>query len=100
MIYGYNDGRFGPADYLNREQLCTILWRYASEVDGYDNTARAGLGCYADSAKISPFAVEAVEWCEACGILNDRDGRICAWENASRADCAVMLSRYMKVIVK
>ena len=98
VILGYDNGRFGPADYLNREQLCTILWRYATEVDGMDNTARASLDNYPDAAKITPFAQEAIEWCEAVGILNDKNGRINAWENASRADCATMISRYMNVL--
>ena len=100
VIFGYNDGRFGPADYLNREQLCTILWRYALEVENFDNSARGDLSKYPDSAKITPFAQEAIEWCEATGILNDRNGRICAWENATRADCATMISRFLKVVGK
>ena len=98
VILGYSNGSFGPADYLNREQLCTILWRYATEVDGYDNSARASLDNYPDAANISDFAVEAVQWCEATGILNAKAGRINAWENATRADCAIMISRYMEVI--
>ena len=100
VILGYNDGCFGPADELYREQLCTILWRYAKEVDGFDNNARAGLDHYPDHAQVSDFAVEAVQWCEAMGILNDRSGRIGAWEAATRADCATMISRYMQAIGK
>ena len=100
VILGYNDGRFGPADYLTREQLCTILWRYAKEVDKYDNSARASLAQYPDASKISSFAIDAMQWCEAKGILNKRDGYIKAWDYATRADCAVMISNYLKAIGK
>ena len=100
VILGYNDGHFGPADFLTREQLCTILWRYAWEEDGFDNSARASLDAYPDAERITPFALEAMEWCEAMGILNDRNGFICPWDEATRADCATMISRYLKAIGK
>lgn len=48
-MYGYNEGTFGPTDELNREQLCTILWRYAVTTDGVDNSAKANLEDYPDS---------------------------------------------------
>ena len=96
IILGYDDGTFGPTDSLNREQLCTILWRCASEMDGLDNSAQASIADYADAENITDFAVEAIQWCEAMGILNYRDGRIAAWEEATRADCAWMISKYLE----
>ena len=97
-IYGYEDGNFGATDALTREQLCTILWRYAVTTDGADNTARADLSGFPDADKITDFAQEAVSWCVAEGIFEARDGRLDAWENATRAEFAVMLSRYLKVV--
>ena len=100
VILGYNNGKFGADDPITREQLCTILWRYAKEVDGVDNSEQKELTAYSDSAQISDFAAEALKWCEAKGIINDRDGKLAAWENATRADCATMISRYLKAIGK
>ena len=97
VILGYDDGRFGPTDNLTREQLCTILWRYAAENDGVDNSARASIDGYPDAAKVSDFAAEAVQWCEAMGMLNYHNGRIDAWEDATRAECAYMISKYLEV---
>lgn len=97
-IYGYENGNFGATDALTREQLCTILWRYAVTTDGADNTARADLSDFPDADKITDFAQEAVSWCVAEGIFEARDGRLAAWENATRAEFAVMLSRYLKVV--
>ena len=97
-IYGYEDGNFGATDDLNREQLCTILWRYADTTDGYDNTVRADLSGFPDANKISEFAQDAVSWCVATGIFEDRNGRLAAWETATRAELAVMLSRYLAMV--
>ncbi len=99
-ILGYNNGKFGPTDNLNREQLCTILWRYAETTDGVDNTARADLTGYPDYTRITSFAQDAISWCVATGIFEPRNGRIAAWEDATRAELALMLSRYLKVAGK
>ena len=101
VMYGYKNGTFGPADYLTREQLCTILFRYAKEVDGIDTSARAELDKYTDAANISSFALDAMQWCEAAGLISGTaDGRIGAWDFATRADCATMISRYMNLVRK
>ncbi|MBR1812187.1 MAG: S-layer homology domain-containing protein, partial [Lachnospiraceae bacterium] len=99
-ILGYENGKFGPTDNLLREQLCTILWRYAETTDGFDNTARADLTVYSDYTRITPYAEEAISWCVATGIFETRNGRIAAWEVATRAELALMLSRYLKVAGK
>ncbi|MBR1814957.1 MAG: S-layer homology domain-containing protein [Lachnospiraceae bacterium] len=99
-ILGYNEGTFGPTDFLTREQLCTILWRYAVTTDNSDNSARASLDSFPDSARITEFALDAVSWCVATGIFEDRNGRLDAWQPATRAELAVMMSRYLKVVGK
>ena len=99
-ILGYQNGYFGPTDDLTREQLCTILWRCAVGIDGYDNSERASLENYPDAVKVSSFAKDAVAWCVATGIIVDRNGRLDAWEQATRAECDAMVSRYLKWIKK
>ena len=97
-IVGYNDGHFGPTDNLTREQLCTVLWRTAMTMDGCDNSARESLSDYPDAANVSEYAKEALEWCQAKGVLVPRDGKIAAWNPATRAELAAMLSRYLKAV--
>ena len=99
-IYGYANGYFGPTDYLTREQLCTILWRAAETMDGYNNTARASLSGYPDGASVSEYAKDGVQWCMATGVFVDRNGKLAAWSPATRAELAVMMSRYLKVVGK
>ena len=99
-IVGYANGKFGPTDSLTREQLCTVLYRTAMSMDGYDNSARASLSGYPDAANVSEYAKEALEWCQATGVLVPRDGKIAAWSPATRAELAAMLSRYLKAVGK
>ena len=87
-------------DALTRGQLYTILWRYAVTTDGADNTARADVSSFPDNDKIYDFTQEAISWCVATGIFEARDGRLDAWQNATRAEFAVMLSSYLKVVEK
>ena len=80
--------------------LSQLLWRYAETTDGYDNSARADISKYPDVTKVTDFAKDAISWCVAEGIFEPRGERIAAWEPATRAELAVMLSRYLKVVGK
>ena len=95
IIMGYGDGRFAPADKVTREQMCVMIWRYAAYLDGTDTSDRADLTSYPDHKDVTDFAADAVQWCVACGIYPDREGRLKAWEPATRAECAAILSRYI-----
>ena len=69
IVNGYGDGRFGPADEVTREQLAAILYRLADE-RGFDVSSPALSG----EANVSPWAVKAVRWAMAEGIVPERDG--------------------------
>lgn len=64
IVNGYGDGRFGPQDMLTREQMFTILFRYA-QYKGYDVSNRFSFRYYNDSSEISSYALEAMEWAHA-----------------------------------
>lgn len=59
FISGYQDGTFRPENPLTREQLVTILWRYAGSPMLMDYT---GLSQFKDAAKVSSFAQQAMMW--------------------------------------
>ena len=88
---GYEDGRFGPADPVTREQLATMLWRQAGspEVD-YDLS-------FNDADKVSAFAREAVEWAVSQGVLSgydDGSGDLGPTDTLERSQCALMFMRF------
>ena len=90
-------GRFGPSDNISREQLATMLYRYANYV-GDDTSAATSLNRFGDAAMVSSYAVDALEWAAAEGIVSGRATNpptIAPLDNASRADVAVMLQRYL-----
>lgn len=89
---GYGNGRFGPNDPVTREQIVTILWRYTGSP-----SSEAGQD-FADKNTISSYAVDAVNWARASGIVNGKDGnRFDPQGNLSRAEAAVILKNYLQM---
>lgn len=90
VISGYGDGLFGTNDPVSREQIATILWRYAGSP-----SADAGRD-FADESKIDSYAVAAVDWARANGVVNGADGnRFLPQNSASRAEVATMLYNFL-----
>lgn len=70
VITGYSDGRFGPSDPVTREQLATMLYRYATSVANKDvNTDPTALSAISGSRDVSGFAWDAMAWAVNEGIL-------------------------------
>lgn len=61
IVDGYEDGTFGPDKTVTREQMATILYRYAQEKQ-YDVSGRNDLSAFADAARVSAYAKEAMQW--------------------------------------
>lgn len=98
VITGYEaTGTFGPGDSINREQLATMLYRYAS-LTGCDVSEKADLSIYPDNAAVNAFAREAMAWCVDKGIITGDNGNLSPQKNASRAECATMLMRYLRAV--
>lgn len=91
IISGYGNGLFGSNDPVTREQIATILWRYAGSP-----TADAGQD-YADETAIAAYAADAVDWARDNGIMSGMDGnRFNPNGNATRAQVATILRNYME----
>lgn len=99
IVAGYDDSTFGLGDSITREQLAAILYRYA-QMKGYDVTEKADLTGYADSAAISGYAVEAMQWANANGIVNGMTATTLAPQGtATRAQVATMLMNFCENVV-
>ena len=93
---GISDGSNLPGN-LTREQLATMLYRYAQYKD-YD-TALGGMAVreFSDYGSISDYAAEAVSWAVDAGILNGVGGnRLAPQGSATRAQVAAMLMRFIE----
>ena len=94
IVNGIGDDTFAPGNDLTREQLVTILYRYA-ESKGYDVSASADLAGYPDGEEIQAYAREAMAWAVAENIIQGmEDDTLKPAGNASRAQIATILMRF------
>ena len=99
IVAGYDDSTFGLGDSITREQLAAILYRYA-QLKGYDVTEKADLTGYTDSTSISSYAVEAMQWANANGIVNGMtETTLVPQGTATRAQVATMLMNFCENVV-
>ena len=90
VISGYGNNLFGTNDPVTREQIATILWRYAGSP-----SADAGQD-FADESEIASYATAAVDWARANGVVSGVDGnRFLPRNNATRAQVATILRNYL-----
>ena len=93
---GYADGSFRPNDSITREQLATILYRYA-KYKGVDVSVGedTNILSYADAAEISDYAFPAMQWACGAGVMQGSNGNLLPRGRATRAQIAAMLHRYL-----
>jgi len=95
---GYGDGSFGPDDPVTREQLVTILYRYAGW-RGDDVAKRADLSAYSDVDTISPYGVDALSWAVAEGLVRGTgESQLSPKCTATRAEIATILMRFCQTM--
>ena len=91
---GYGNGKFGPNDTLNREQLATMLYRYA-KFKKMNTTTIGGLSKFSDSGSISGYAIDAMSWAVSKGLISGTsDGKLTPGSTATRAQLAAILHRF------
>lgn len=88
LVIGYGDGRMGPGDLLNREQMAVIFWRWAGGPMLMDYP---GLTNYSDVGDISLFAQPSLAWAHQKGLL-PADGRLGPKDTVSPAEAEAMLT--------
>lgn len=98
MDNGISDGTNMP-DVITREQLATILYRYAKQ-KGYDVSKSAALTAFSDADKVSGYAAEAMQWAVAEGLLQGSNGKLDPQGSATRAQVATILMRFMEKFAK
>ncbi len=98
MDNGISDGTNMPG-VITREQLATILYRYAKQ-KGYDVSKSAALTAFSDADKVSGYASEAMQWAVAEGLLQGSNGKLDPQGSATRAQVATILMRFMEKFAK
>ena len=98
VVTGYSStGCFGPADNINREQMAVMMYRYA-RYKGYQTSSAADFSQYLDADRVSSFAEEAMKWAVGEGIITGKfeQTMLDPQGSASRAECAIIIMRFMQ----
>ena len=88
---GVSDGT-NPEANITREQLVTMLYRYAGSP-----AASGSLDNFSDASTVSSYAVNAMQWAVANGIVNGSNGKLNPQNNATRAEVAAILMRFCEM---
>ncbi|MEG2420011.1 MAG: S-layer homology domain-containing protein, partial [Oscillospiraceae bacterium] len=82
-----------PEAKISRESLAVMLYRYAKA----DKVA-ADLTAFSDAEGVSDWAQDAMNWAVKIGLINGKDGKLAPADDASRAEVATMLQRFVEVV--
>ena len=96
IVKGYGNGKFGPNDPVTREQLAAILYRYTQYKGWSTTTASGNLDGFKDAASVSSYAVDAMNWAVDEGLLKGANNKLSPKSNATRAQVAAIIHRYLK----
>ena len=100
IVEGYSAEKFGPDDPITREQMATILYRYAKyhEINVTNTNTLSG---FTDVNKVSAWALDAMKWANAVGLVQGRTTTTLVPEvSIIRAEAATMVHRYCKAFLK
>ena len=88
VVNGVGGNRFDPDGLVTREQLVTMLWRYA----GSPKVEGDFLKGFPDANQIADYAKEAFNWAISMKIIAGSDGKLLPQDNATRAQFAKIIS--------
>lgn len=94
VVEGTGDYQFSPNMPVTREQVATILYRFAS-LAGFDVSGAQALDGFPDAGKVSSWAQTAMMWVVDAGIIEGSDVGLNPGGNASRAEIAAMIMRFL-----
>lgn len=100
IISGISKKEFAPNENITREQIATILYRYAKYkgIDVDTPVKNADLSAYSDVKQISDWATDAVKYCINSKVINgDGTGYILPKNNATRAEMATIIVRFIQM---
>ena len=93
IVSGYGNGKFGPEDKVTREQFAVMLNNYCVYRNKYKKL-NGNLNQFKDSAKISSYAKNALNWATGAGVITGNNGNINPKGTTTRAEAASMIYKY------
>ena len=100
IVNGTGGGKFSPKSAVTREQMATILFKYAQYAK-YDMAfSDAKYLDFPDNNRVSAYAVDAMKWATYNGIINGISGNLEPQEKSTRAQVAQVLYNFSKLAPK
>ena len=103
VVNGVGDGKFEPDGSVTREQMATILYRYAQKV-GIDTSKHTELSAFPDASRVSAYARAPMQWIVAEGVIGGSRENGQDWlnpqGNATRAEVATILMRFIENVAR
>jgi N-acetylmuramoyl-L-alanine amidase len=93
IVEGLSDTAYGPNTAITREDLITILYRYANveDIEITDSTGKT-IANFNDGANVDDWAIQAMNWAIDCGIINGDDlNKLNPRSNTTRAEAAKIM---------
>lgn len=98
---GYGNGYFGTNDAITREQMVTILWRYAQykgiDVSVGENT---NILSYDDAFDVAEYAIPAMQWACGAGLMQGDGVNLTPKADATRAQAAALFQRFCENVAE
>lgn len=92
VVNGVSATEFAPNVSITREQIATILYRFAGSPNVTDLIVD-----FVDGIDVSDYAIKAILWAIQFGIINGMDGLLAPQKTATRAQAATILMRYLQM---
>ena len=99
IVNGTSTTTFSPNANVTREQMAAILYRYA-QYKKYNTAASSSLNGFTDHASVSGYAAASLEWAVAEKLVNGSAGKLMPTGNATRAQVAAILHRFVENVAK
>ena len=95
LVAGYGNDQFGPMDNVTRQDMVTILYRYAKFAK-MDVAGEADLSVFTDAKDIADYALPAMKWAVAGEIVKGMgDGTVAPKALSTRAQVAAVFVRFL-----
>ena len=99
IVQGVSDSRFAPNVPVTREQMATILYRYANHAGVAGDGGSGSLDGFRDASAVSGYAVQAMGWAVDRGLISGvGDQRLSPGGSATRTQVAAILQRFAENI--
>lgn len=98
IVEGYENGCYYPDKDITRQEMVTMLHRYAEYKTVLTDKISEDLEAFPDSNDDSVWDDEAFAWAVQHGIVNGKDGKLAAGDPARRCEIAKIIMVYMSLV--